>query len=209
MPHAAAGMSTSEGAEQTGAEDESLRAFVGVAPGSALRAALAQVREALASADFGDGLRWVPAENLHLTLRFLGEVPRASLPALISALRDGLGEQACFELPLEGIALFPSARRPRALVAALPGARRLEELAAAVEAAVREGGLPPERRRFRPHITLARVRRGQRAGELPGIPFEAPHLAVNRVTLYRSVLASSGARYSSLEDIALGESTAS
>ena len=203
MPHAATGMS-----ESKGAEGETLRAFVGVAPGSTLRAALAQLREALARVNFGDGLRWVPAENLHLTLRFLGEVPRASLPALISALRAAVNEHPTFQLPLEGIALFPNVHRPRALVATLPNPQPLEDLAAVVEAAVRGSGLPPERRRFRPHITLARIRRGQHPGEVPEIPLEAPHLAVTRIALYRSVLADSGARYSILEDIALGESTA-
>ena len=103
MPHAANGMPASESAARTGAEDESLRAFVGVAPSSTLRAALARVRDTLTRAGFGEGLRWVPAENLHLTLRFLGEVPRASLPALISALRDAANEHPGFELALEGI----------------------------------------------------------------------------------------------------------
>ena len=208
MPHAASGMPASESAARTGAEDESLRAFVGVAPSSTLRAALARVHDTLTRAGFGEGLRWVPAENLHLTLRFLGEVPRARLPALSSALRDAANEHPGFELALEGIALFPSARRPRALVATLPNPQPLEDLAAAVEAAVRGSGLPPERRRFRPHVTLARVRRGQRPGEVPEIPFEALHLTVDRVTLYRSVLAASGARYATLEEIALGGCTA-
>lgn len=184
-------------------ERESLRAFVAVAAGAALREALGRARTSLESADFAPGLRWVPPENLHLTLRFLGEVSVASLLPLRSALRETLCEEQRFDLSFREIALFPTPRRPRALAAVFPISERLEALAARVEAAVRDCGLPAEERHFRPHITLARFRRGQRAGLLPPVQVQAAQLEVDSIALMRSVLTPSGARYTTLESFAL------
>ena len=195
-----------EGAETVGRE--SLRAFVAVAPGAPLRNALGHARASLESAKFAPGLRWVRPENLHLTLRFLGEVALASLPALRSALQEILRAQERFELAPTGVALFPNSRRPRALAATLPADERLQALAARVESAVRDCGFPSEPRRFRPHITLARFRRGQRAGALPEIRLEAAPLEVHAVALMRSELAPTGARYTTLENFALATSAA-
>lgn len=154
-------------------------------------------------ADFAPGLRWVPPENLHLTLRFLGEVPLTRLPALLSTLRETLDGPRRFELSLQAISLFPNPRRPRALAALFADSPPLEALVTRVEAAVRDSGLPAERRGFRPHLTLARFRRGQRPGPLPEVQLQAARLEVDSVALVRSVLAPSGARYTTLGHFAL------
>ena len=120
------------GKQQRAGEDESWRTFVAVTPSAALREALGDVRSSLEGTPFARSLRWVPPENLHLTLRFLGPVPVAQLPALVSALRESLEGWHCFELSLQTIALFPNPRRPRALAALFAQSPALEALAAAM-----------------------------------------------------------------------------
>jgi len=193
------------GSRGRGEGRESLRAFVAVPPGAALREALGHTRASLEDTAFSAGLRWVPPENLHLTLRFLAEVALADLPLLVSTLRETLRETQRFEVPVGEITLFPSLRRPRALATVFPAHEALAALAARVEEAVRDSGLPGKEQRFRPHITLARFRRGQRATPLPRLHLPAARLEVHALHLVRSVLGPSGAHYTTLENFELTE----
>lgn len=185
------------------AERDRIRCFFGVAPDAGLQAELIGQTRRLEGADWGHGVRWLPPESLHLTLRFLGEVDRSVVEALGARARDQLVVQEPCEVPFVGVAPFPTPRRPRVIAALLRDDARLSGLVAAIEETVVASGLPAEPRRFRPHITLGRVR-----GRSPGaIRFEADRivasLRVEHVMLYRSVLEQSGARYSVIEQIAL------
>jgi RNA 2',3'-cyclic 3'-phosphodiesterase len=113
------------------------------------------------------GYRWVPAENLHLTLRFLGSVQ----PDALERLRDELGDvhQSPFELKLDGRGSFGPRAAPRVVWLGVErGAEACIGLAAALEEACRRAGLEPESRVFRPHLTLARAR--SESGRLPELP---------------------------------------
>lgn len=102
------------------------------------------------------GARWVVAEQIHLTLAFLGEVEEAGVERLNSELaRIQSGE---FELCFSGTGCFPSRHRPRVLWIGLEPQPRLDELAAKVRAALFACGIPQEERPFSPHITLARLK---------------------------------------------------
>ena len=101
------------------------------------------------------GARWLPPENYHLTLRFLGEMPghRAEeLDGALAALR-GRG----FVLQLSGVGVFEKAGRPQALWAGVDRNPQLDHLQAKIETAVQRVGFEPERRRFTPHVTVARL----------------------------------------------------
>jgi RNA 2',3'-cyclic 3'-phosphodiesterase len=152
----------------------------------------AAVRAPLASwgaacADAVPGLRAIPEERLHLTLVFLGSRDDAEAP--------GIGElvTACADGPVEvalGEPQWLSPRRPHVLtVAVTDPSGRLADLQARVSAALEAGvGHEAERRRWRPHVTVARVRRGAgvRPGDvaLPRVP--SPSFALEALTLYRS-----------------------
>jgi 2'-5' RNA ligase len=151
--------------------------------------------------------RFVPASNLHLTLRFLGSVS----PELDARSRAGwaavASESARFELRLGGAGSFPAGRRPRLLwvgVEELHGTARLAALADALERAARLAGFTPESRPFRGHVTLARARDGAHA-RAPGA-LDVPPLAfsVDRLVLVESRLAPAGARYTAVESWPLG-----
>ena len=185
-----------------------VRAFFAVELNGAVRAALAQAVESLRGEPWAAPVRWVRSENLHLTLRFLGDIEPEVVPALAESVRQHIAPIAPFELAVASIALFPDRRRPRAVAAEVGQNARatLEILARAVETGVVGQGLEPEERSFRAHITLGRIR--GRLSARPGIdtPLSPAHLLVRDVVLYRSELVPTGAVYSELARIELSRS---
>ena len=101
------------------------------------------------------GARWVPPENMHLTLRFVGEVDHGRADDIDAAL--GTIAARGFSLTLEGVGTFQSGRRVHALWAGVERNPALEHLRAKVESALVRAGCEPERRKFTPHVTLARL----------------------------------------------------
>lgn len=149
------------------------------------------------------GLRAVPAESLHVTLAFLGSRPETEIPAIGDAVRS------CAE-PVPGL----SCRRPVWLPPGRPGvlAVDLDDSTGACakvqrcvsDALVALGAYEPERRRFRPHVTVARVRRGVPVehGGLPELP-DVGTFAGEALTLFRSLLRPGGARYEPVARVTL------
>ena len=152
---------------------------------------------------------WVAPENLHVTVKFLGNVDAARVPSVIDALRSAVRGHAPFDLEVGGLGAFPSATRARVLWAGLIGGTApLGALAASVEDALAHLGFPREDRPFSPHITLARVREPRRSPELAEALGVASgrrfgQVAVPDIALMRSDLSPRGARYSTLASIAL------
>ena len=156
------------------------------------------LRERLADLGTGlSGVRWVPPENFHLTLRFLGELKpheAEEFDLALAALRA-----RAFSLELRGVGTVEKAGRVTALWAGVARNPSLDHLRAKVETAVQRAGLPPERRRFSPHVTLARL------GDLapPRLPgwvqahnlFRAEPVAVEHFTLFSSHLGAEQAVY--------------
>lgn len=145
------------------------------------------------------GLRWVPAANLHLTLRFIGQTS----PGLLGKLSDGLRDIpfAPFEVALGGAGWFGSAARVRVCWLGLTlGLGPLTALAEAVDTVCREAGLRPEPRGYNPHLTLARARKreGVELPELPPPP-SIPSWQVDGFGLYQSRTGGGRARYTVLE----------
>ena len=144
-----------------------------------------------------DGLRLVPPESLHVTLAFLGERPDDEAEAIGAAVRDVAAS-------VPGLALAAPAwlppRRPGVLAVDLVDAGgACARIQAAVSAKlVALDVFTPETRPFRPHVTVARVRRGARvAKNVPEVP-DAGTFAATSLTLYRSLLGPQGARYDAL-----------
>jgi 2'-5' RNA ligase len=163
------------------------------------------IRDLLIDAmDDSPSLRWVGDEQLHLTLRFIGEVERP----FASDLADSLGRIRfpAFDLQVSGIGRFERKSRG-ALWAGVEPRKPVAELAAKIDRACVEAGLEPERRTFHPHITLARWSRAsaeavrefeQRSSGLKSEPF-----AVDRFILFESRLSRHGPHYEEVTSYAL------
>jgi len=174
-----------------------IRAFIAIDLPPAVKAALADVAATLGGRVPRGVVRWVRPEQMHLTLRFLGDTPTDRLPALAAALDALAAGHAPFALRLTGVGCFPNARRPRVVWVGLGGEEaKLTALAAALEAALRPLGWPPEDRPFRAHLTLGRVKDEQAA---QGIDWSAAvpalEVPVTAVHLIESQLRPDGSVY--------------
>ena len=183
-----------------------MRAFVALPLAPAVREELTRATSLLRAHSWADPVRWVPVENLHLTLRFLGDATEASIPRLLEGLRARLASLASFCCELDGLSLFPSASHPRVVAVRVSSEPQLLELARCVEAAVVDAGFEKESRRFRAHITLGRFRRPDRRRRECDAELAVLRLEVREVVLYRSVLGQRGACYSELGRAALAQS---
>ena len=193
-------------------EIEKIRAFVAIElPPNALDAcdeALARAKRLLASAQ--GTVRWVRPEGIHITLKFLGSVPGEQVPELAQRLTSALAAQEPFELTIRGLGVFPSQQSPRVIWLGLEGnLRALGQAQERVEEATEPLGYPREKRPYRPHLTLGRIREDAppeeltEIGRLPGEWPKGPGISfrVASASLMRSNLVRGGARYTRLAEI--------
>ena len=174
------------------------RTFIALALPAILRDAL--VEELAGARESTRGVRWVAAENLHVTLKFYGDVAAPVIEALTQQLSQL--ETRPFRLVLEGVGAFPSWRRPRVVWVGLTEAESaVMALVEAMERVSSALGFAREARPFRPHLTIGRVRQGVRS-ELTALqPLTGRRFGVwdvDRLTLFASELRPEGARYRAL-----------
>ncbi|HYC03361.1 MAG TPA: RNA 2',3'-cyclic phosphodiesterase [Azospirillaceae bacterium] len=156
----------------------------------------------------GGGLpgRWVPPENYHVTLRFIGEVDEGVAQDVDGALDMVRAEP--FPLTLDGLGTFGKGHMARTLWVKVDASEALRHLQAKVESAVVRAGLPAEERKFTPHVTLARFNEAP-AGKVArliedrGLFKEGPFMA-ERFVLYESVLGRGGPTYHEQRSYPLG-----
>ena len=153
-------------------------------------------------------VRWVHDEGLHMTLKFFGEVAAGRLDVIIEALRFAADGAGALSLKLGPLGAFPTRSRPRILWVGIEAPSSLELLQDRIERGAEAIGFQPEGTPFQPHVTLGRVREGQRlpshalddhADSFEQVPFVAQELV-----LYESVLTTSGPRYESRLTLDLG-----
>lgn len=168
-----------------------LRLFVALALPALVKTQLAALAGGI------PGARWVPPENYHLTLRFIGEIEawRAEeVDAALAAIRAPR-----FELALAGIGTFEKGGRIQSLYVPAEPSEALARLQRKVETALQRIGLEPERRRFAPHVTLARTDRAETHKLVSFLQahalFRPPPLAVEHFTLFSSHLGKEAAHY--------------
>ncbi|WP_419856819.1 RNA 2',3'-cyclic phosphodiesterase [Candidatus Palauibacter irciniicola] len=171
------------------------RLFAAVLLPAAVRADLTRATRALRALE---GVRPVRAEQLHLTLRFIGEVDRGLETPLAREIAAATAELPGFPMRLRAAGVFPSHRRARVLWIGVEETPALAALQRSVEEAVVRAGVAPDARPFRPHVTVGRIRRPPPpvglAGAIARVRFEAT-VDVRRVSLMRSELLPRGARH--------------
>lgn len=152
----------------------------------------------------GDKVGWVKKENLHLTLKFLGETSLDQVEPLKKGLAENLQGETAFGFSLSGAGAFPNLNRARVLWIGITGGKdKLAALAEKVEAATGPLGFPDEERGFSAHLTLGRVKDSRLSegllGKLRACTFEAKNVIVYEVVLFQSELAPGGSIYTPLE----------
>jgi 2'-5' RNA ligase len=180
-----------------------IRAFIAVDLPPDLKARLAEICDQLC-AEMGDvPVRWVPAEKMHLTLKFLGDVSLNNVNVLQDILRGEAVDRQPFAISLGGLGAFPKVRQPRVIWIGVEAPPELESLQRGIDKQTARVGYPPDRRPFSPHITVGRVSRNASPAEVRVIgdalnEANVGYLGVARVQavhLYRSDLQPGGAVY--------------
>lgn len=183
-------------------QPDHVRLFVACEVPEETRQAITEVIEVL-RARSGTAVRWIRPEGIHVTLKFLGEVPVKQLPAIKLAVQEAVLVSSPFELEFSNIGTFGGREGLRIMWVGIAGdVLRLEKLVRDVNAALGVVGFEAERRPFRPHLTLGRVRdeipTRQRAEiEVAVGKMEVPPATwrTNQVSLMRSRLTAAGAQY--------------
>lgn len=185
---------------------KTIRVFVAVELPSKVRSALADLIEKLRDTQI-PGLRLVRAEGIHLTLKFLGDVPKSQVESIVAAVSQAAQAGRAFALELGQPGVFPNRNAPRVLWVGIGGdLSPLLALHQQVEDALATLRFAKDRRGFNPHLTVARIREGsskadrQRAAEAifstrvqPGLRID-----VDSISLMQSTLLPDGAVYESL-----------
>ncbi|RME47375.1 MAG: RNA 2',3'-cyclic phosphodiesterase [Chloroflexi bacterium] len=184
-----------------------IRSFIAIELAEELLSGLMKVQDELRADEWTDEVRWVRPEGIHLTLKFLGNVPAVRIEAIGDGVARAVAGIRPFTVTAEGLGVFPNWRRPRVIWVGVGGdTDQLLALQERVEQAMAELGFEPEGRRFHPHLTLGRV--NQRAGagyqRRLGEALQAHsvemvgQMLVDRVSLMRSQLHPKGAVYTQL-----------
>jgi len=184
----------------------SVRTFLAVEVSPEIHARLVDLKRELSQT--GAAVRWVRDDGLHATVKFLGAVPEATLPALRTALGDAVGGLPRAAAAVRGLGVFPAPTRPRVVWVGLD-CQPLTRVAAAVDDALTPLGFAPEARAFRPHITLGRVNGGGGRAQLAAAlqahwTDDLGACEIGELSAFRSDLRRDGAVYTKLWTIPFG-----
>jgi 2'-5' RNA ligase len=189
-----------------------VRAFIAIDLPLEVQEGLDQISNQLQEQLGGIPVRWVEAENIHLTLKFLGDVSLSNLDVLTEIIWVEAISHKAMEISIGGLGAFPKVRRPRVIWVGVEAPQELDFLQRGIDLATARVGYSPDRRAFSPHLTLGRVSRNatprdvSRIGEVLSKE-KVGFLGVARVSavhLYRSDLQPGGAVYTKLFSASFG-----
>ena len=143
-----------------------VRAFIAIDISPAIQEQLQLVCEHLDGVLNGLPVRWVPINNIHLTLKFLGDVSETNLVHINEALTGAGAAHKPFELSVGGLGVFPSVHRPRVIWVGVEANNECHAFKRRIETDTERLGYPVEKREFSPHLTLGRVNRSASSQEV-------------------------------------------
>ena len=182
-----------------------IRTFLAIRPSADVLDSLSSFRDALG--DTGD-VRWTKPDNLHLTIKFLGDVRESEFPEIERVLAESFEGQPPVDVEARGLGVFPNLKKPRVLWVGLQGSG-LSDLVERAEIALSPLGFPPEEREFVPHLTVARFRSARRSEALAAALKEKRDESfgisrIDSVTLFRSDLRPESPVYTPIKTFPLG-----
>ena len=183
-----------------------LRTFIAADIPPAVQKSIQQQVDRLRNKLGDSSIRWTPVHNIHLTLKFLGDISTNDVDILTQALRAESNAHPAFDVPIQRLGSFPNSKRARVLFIGIQPPAELEALQQGVEAACEGVGYEADMRPFSPHLTIGRVRRGispSEQGKIYEILRDATidSLGIARVDslhLYKSERKPNGAVYTKL-----------
>ncbi len=190
---------------------DAIRAFIAIELPTDIQDKLGKVLSALETRA-PKVVRWVPPNNIHLTLKFLGNVSPGNLNNLVDVMKCEALRHQPNRFCVAGCGAFPNRARPRVIWVGVNGTRELDNLQHAIDRETARLGYPSEERKFSPHLTLGRVSQHANPTEvrqvgdaLSGLSVgELGHVSVSAIMLYRSDLKPGGAIYTPLASAPLG-----
>jgi 2'-5' RNA ligase len=190
-----------------------IRAFIAIDLPPEVLQCLEDVSEQLREKLIGAPVRWVPVENIHLTLKFLGDVSELNIDMLTDFLQSIVSNGKQFEISVGGLGAYPKPHRPRVIWVGVEAPPDLMIAQRSVESEISRLGYARERRPFNPHLTLGRVSRHSTNQDVRNIAdviktHYVGYLGSARVAafhIYRSDLKPSGAVYTKLFSALLSE----
>jgi len=198
--------------EKVAHNPEQIRSFIAIELPEEAKQGLARLRKEL-ERDEHKFVKWVEPQGIHLTLKFLGNIPSKQVTELTEAIEEATQRISPFHLEISGLGAFPSLRQARVFWVGIGGEMdKLSRLQQNIDSVLAALGFAKEERSFMPHLTLARMRQGtsplerRSFGELAGSTiFEDKYdIKVEAISLMRSQLTPAGAIYSCLSAVGLG-----
>ena len=192
---------------------EDIRAFLAIEVSDDVKSTLTVLTNHLDRARI-DGLKPVRPENMHLTLKFFGDVNSTRVDSIVGTITRAAKAIHPFTLRLGNVGAYPNSRNPRVLWVGLDGdVVSLQEAHSRIENALVDINIKPDSRKFSPHLTVARLRnrtspseRRRAAEVLLTSEYQAGHpIPVERFSLIRSILRPEGPQYTTLADIPLDQ----
>ncbi len=186
---------------------DTIRTFIAVELPKPILSSVCSVQDRLRS--FGFHIRWIPSTNIHLTLKFLGNIHTADVEKIGNTIAGSVTDVTPLSLFVEGVGVFPNIRRPRVLWVGIAGQiDALKRLQKRLEEQLSYLGYPKERRPYRGHLTLGRVKGKIDSEKLQFAMdtckgFRSNSFAAREVCLIKSQLKSTGSQYSRLLAIAM------
>jgi 2'-5' RNA ligase len=183
-----------------------MRSFLAINLPDKVKSDLGEIIARLRNA--GPPARWVPAENLHVTVKFLDEIRDDQVDPIAGAVTAAVGDTHPFNLQLSGFGFFPNERNARVFwIGISEGFDPLRTLAREIDRQLNALGFEREKRPFAAHITLARLREPGAVERLASaashVLYESEPIRVAQVDLMKSVLSPKGASYSVLQSVFL------
>jgi 2'-5' RNA ligase len=183
-----------------------MRTFIAVELPEKIKKEIEELQAPLKRTDAS--VSWVKPGNIHVTLKFLGEVPEEKIGEVFSATQKALEGATKFTMNLKGTGAFPNLKRPRVIwIGAGSGEEELSSLASRIEQEMEKIGFAREKRRFSAHFTIGRVKSPKNVERLMEMvtssDFETEEIQVNEVVVMKSQLDPRGAIYTPLKKIPL------
>jgi RNA 2',3'-cyclic 3'-phosphodiesterase len=183
------------------------RLFIALPVDSEMKHRLNKLTSALETRD--THVKWVEEENFHLTLKFLGETRQEKIEEIRKALSELLKDTAGFEIYLKNLTAFPGMTNPKVIcVDIISGTEKLARIADSIENSLEKLGFPRENRKFRPHLTLGRLKSPDNCEKLKDKiekfrEFDGGKIQVNEICLMQSNLTRKGPIYTTVEKFVL------